>query len=65
MGNVVEENNDLLIKNCKKFNKQIGGKAYHIVKNDCSYDRENVSKCVTIFLCSYCYNVFNQCLLNG
>jgi hypothetical protein len=47
---------------CKKCNENIGGKAYYILELDCLYDGENVSKCETILLCSYCYHKLDKWL---
>jgi len=56
---MVGNSNNLLDKNCKKCNENIGGKAYYILELDCLYDGENISKCETLFLCSNCYNKLN------
>jgi hypothetical protein len=51
-----------IINQCRKCQENIGGKAYYLVKLDCIFDGEHISKCDTITLCSACYHSLMQWL---
>ena len=47
---------------CLKCDEKIGGKSYYVVKLDCIYDGEHLSKCESLLLCSSCYHKLEQWL---